>query len=226
MKTNVILKSVDRDLFGVKISQNSKGEFLSITELQKAYEKARWIYGWTDKRINDVMSNESTKERVFYILKERGLIKAEFPAFMEMVNKETLLRVLKGLGLWKTTGRGDNKMVMCDPYIWVMLCLELNPMIYAKVIMWLSDGLIMNRIEAGGEYLPMNKAINSIIDNPNYPEYSKLINKKVFQTHISGMRNLASASELREIYVIEKQIIKAIEMGWIKSENDLINYLN
>jgi hypothetical protein len=103
--------------------------------------------------------------------------------------------------------------------------MELNPMIYAKVIIWLTDSLIFDRIDAGSEYLPMNAAISKIVKSPNYAEYARLINKKVFGQHISGMRNLASAKELRQISDIEKQIISAIDMEWIKTENDLLKYL-
>ena len=226
MKNNIILSSTDRELFGITIRQNTKESFLSVSDLQKAYEKARWVYGWSDKRINDILSSIDTKERIYYLLKERDLIKAEIPVFMEMVNKEGLTKVLKGLGLYKTTGRGENKSVMSDPYIWVLLAMELNPMLYAKVIIWLTDSLIFDRIEAGNEYLPMNAKIKDIIKSPDYPKYAKLINTKVFGEHKTGMRNLASAKELRNIAEIEKTIITAIDNNWIKNENELIKFLS
>lgn len=226
MKNNVTLSSSDRELFGITIRQNTKESFLSITDLQKAYEKARWIYGWSDKRINDILSSIDTKERIYYLLKERDLIKAEISVFMDMVNKEGLTKVLKGLGLYKTTGRGSNKSVIADPYIWVLLAMELNPMLYAKVIVWLTDSLIFDRIEAGSEYLPMNAKIKEITNNPDYPKYAKLINIKVFGEHKTGMRNLASAKELRQIADIEKTIITAIDNKWINNEQQLINFLS
>jgi hypothetical protein len=134
--------------------------------------------------------------------------------------------VLKGLGLYKTTGRGENKSVMADPYIWVLLAMELNPMLYAKVIIWLTDSLIFDRIEAGSEYLPMNSKIKEIIKNPDYPKFARLINQKVFGHHQSGMRNLASSKELRKIADIEKTVITAIDNSWIKTEEDLLKFLN
>jgi hypothetical protein len=84
---------------------------------------------------------------------------------------------------------------------------------------------VFDRIDAGSEYMPMNAAIKKIVHNPNYPEYAKLINKKVFGQHLSGMRNLASAKELRLITDIEKTIISAIEMGWIKNEKEILEFL-
>lgn len=225
MKTEVIMKSTDRELFGVTIKQSSKGSFLSISDLQKAYEVARWQYGWNDKRINDIMSGIDTKERVYYLLKERDLIKAEISVFMEMVKNEGLTKVLKGLGVYKTTGRGENKSTYADPYIWVLLAMELNPMLYAKVVVWLTDTLIFDRIEAGSEFMPMNTAIKSIVPNPKYPDYAKAINTKVFGVHQSGMRQLASAKELRKITDIEKYVIKCISQGFIKNEAQLLKAL-
>lgn len=222
MKSNVVLNSTDRELFGVTIKQNTKEEFLSVTDLQTSYEKARWMHGWSDRRVNDILQAKATQERIFYLLENQSLIKTGFPAFMEMVEKEGIVKVIKGLGLWKTSGRGSEKSVYCDPYIWVLLAMELNPMIYAKVIVWLTDSLVFNRIEAGDEYKPMNSAIKSVVQNPNYIVYAKAINEKVFGQHQSGMRDLASAKELRKIADIEKFVKNAIDNGWIKSEQDIV----
>jgi hypothetical protein len=226
MKNNITLSSKDRELFGVTIRQNTKESFLSVTDLQKAYEKARWVYGWSDRKVADIMQTEVTKERMYYLLKERDLIKTNILGFTDMIEKEGLTRVLKGLGLYKTTGRGENKSVMADPYIWVLLAMELNPMLYAKVIIWLTDSLIFDRIEAGSEYLPLNSKIKEIIKNPDYPKFARLINQKVFGHHQSGMRNLASSKELRKIADIEKTVITAIDNSWIKTEEDLLKFLN
>lgn len=132
MKSNIVLKSSDRELFGITIRQNTKEQFLSVTDLQKAYEKARWKYGWSDRRISDIIQSSQTQERIYHLLKERDLIKTDFPAFMEMANKEGITKTLKGIGVYKTTGRGSDKTVMADPYIWMLFAMEFNPLVYAK----------------------------------------------------------------------------------------------
>lgn len=195
---------------------------LSVTDLQKAYEAARWQYGWSDKRVNDILSSIDTKYRLYYVLKEMNFIKAEISVFMEMVDKEGLTRVLKGLGVYKTTGRGENKQVVANPYVWMLIAMELNPMIYAKVIIWLTDSLIFDRIDAGTEYMPMNSAIKKIVHEPEFFKYAIAINQKVFGLHKTGMRNLASAKELRKIADIEKFIAQSIDMGFLKSEDDIL----
>lgn len=217
------MHSTDRELFGVKIRQSTKDSFLSVSDLQKAYEIARWQYGWSERSINWIMQTQDFKERVFYLLENQGIIKVGINSFIEMVEKEGIAKVLKGLGVYKTTGARTTKQVLANPYIWVLLAMELNPMIYAKVVIFLTDSLVFDRIEAGAEYLPMNASIKSIVANPNYPEIAKQINIKVFGHHQTGMRQLASAKELRKITDIEKYIIKIIEQGFVKNESDILN---
>ena len=64
-----------------------------------------------------------------------------------MSKKEGIAKVLKGLGVYKTTGARENKVTFTNPYIWILLAMELNPMIYAIVVTWLTDSLIFDRIE-------------------------------------------------------------------------------
>lgn len=222
MKTSVILSSTDRCLFGVTIKQDTKSQMLSVTDLQNAYERARWQYGWSERRIETVTSKIDFKERLFYILENQNIIKTSINVFMEMIEKEGLTRVMKGLGVWKATGARGNNQVYCNPYIWVLIAMEMNPMIYAKVVVWLTDSLIFNRIEAGAEYMPMNAEIKRILGNPDYTIYAKAINKKVFGEHIAGMRNLASAKELRKISDIEKMVTTALKNGWINTNEEIL----
>jgi SOS response regulatory protein OraA/RecX len=226
MKTKVTMHSGDdRNLFGVVIRQSTGEGFLSITDLQQAYEKARWMHGWGERRINHVLNTEEVKERVYELLLERNLIKMTSKEFMSLVETEGIVKALKGLKLWKTTGRGANKSVMADPYIWTLIAMELNPVVYAKVVIWLTDSLIFDRMEAGNRFLPMNSAIARIIAKPDYPKYARELNVKVFGHHMSGMRNIASSKELREIAEIEKAVTKAIEKGWINDEESLLDLI-
>lgn len=218
MESNIIMNSKDRELFGITIKQETKSGFLSVSELQKAYEIARWQYGWSERNVKNIMQTDDFKERVFYLLQNQGYIKVSILTFMEMVDKEGIAKVLKGLGVYKTTGARHSKVTFANPYIWILLAMELNPMIYAAVVTWLTDTLIFDRIEAGDEFRPMNNAIKKIIPNPDYKKYAIAINQRVFGKHLTGMRNLASAQELRKITKIEQFISQGINMSMIKDE--------
>jgi hypothetical protein len=225
MKTNQVMKSSDRVVFGITVRQETKNGFMSVTDLQQAYEKARWMHGWSERHINTILQVENTRLKVYHLLHERGLIKVGIPTFTELVDNQGIVNYLKNLGVWKTTGRGSNRNVVCDPYIWTLLAMELNPMLYAKVIIWLTDSLIFDRMDAGDKFKPMNGAISRLLAKPDYPTYAREINLRVFGEHITGMRNLASAKELRLISEIENTVTKAIEHEWVKTEEEILKLI-
>ena len=211
----------DRELFGVVIKQETKTGFMSLTDLQEAYTHARVLNGWRDKRIDHIIKQVENSERIYYLLKEQGLVNVSIDTFTEMVEKDGLIKVLKKAGVYKTTGRGENKTVMCNPYIWVLVAMELNPQLYAKVVTWLTDKLILNRIEAGN----MCKALNSALYKIKNTDFSKIaieLNKKVFGKHEAGIRNTRSKEELEKLYRLEDRLAFAIDRGYIKSTEEII----
>lgn len=224
MKTNITMRSTDRNLFGVTIRQETKTQFLSVTDLQEAYTRARVQNGWSDRRVADILSTNSSAERVYYILHEQGFIKTDFSAFMKSVEKESLVKIMKQAGAYKTCGARTNKQTMCNPYIWVMLAMELNPALYAKVVMWLTDNLIINRIEAGDKYNALCRAISKFPD-VDYRSVAKGINYIVFNEHETMIRNTATAEQLKEIDDLQKSLAFAVDMGYIKSMEALMEEL-
>lgn len=222
MKTNVTMASAqDRELFGVVIKQETKTGFMSLTDLQEAYTHARVLNGWSDHHVSDVMKTTQNWERIYYILFEQGVIKTTFSGFMEYAEEKGIVKTLKECGAYKTTGRGENKRVMCNPYIWTLIAMELNPQLYAKVITWLTDKLILNRIEAGN----MCKALNSALYKIKNPDFSRIaieLNKKTFGKHEVGIRNTRSKEELERLYRLEDRIAFAIDRGYIKTTDEII----
>jgi hypothetical protein len=83
----------------------------------------------------------------------------------------------------------------------------------------------LNLLDAGDKFKPMNGAINRVVEKPDYPKYAKEINMRVFGEHITGMRNLASAKELRLISEIENTVTKAIEHEWVKTEEEILKLI-
>lgn len=221
MKSNITMLSKDRVLFGVTIRQDTKNGFLSVTDLQEAYLRARIENGWASKNINEILSGDKGTDRVYFILKETNAIKIDYPIFIEEVKQSSLVKVLKKYNAYKTVGARENKRVMCNPYIFAMIVMEMNPLLYAKVIIWLTDNLITNRIEAGDKYNDLCRAASKFKD-VDYAKIGRALNFVVFNQHEKMLRNTATQEELREIDDIQKSLAFAINMGYIKSFNSLI----
>lgn len=221
MKTNVTMISKDRVLFGVTIRQDTKNQFLSITDLQEAYTRARIERGWVNKNINEILSGIENSDRIYFILKELGIINIEKSMFIEQVSKKSLIKVLKEYGVYKTVGARNNRHVSCNPYIWVLLAMELNPELYAKVVIWLTDNLIMNRIEAGDKYNALCRAASKFPD-VDYRVIAKGLNYIVFNVHETLIRNQATQGQLKELDDLQKMLAFSIDMGYIKSFDELV----
>ena len=228
MKTNIVLQSKDRELFGVAIRQQTKTGFLNLSDLQDVYDKERFNKGWHKKRVDHILNYDKSKsntERVYYILKKQGIINVPFSTFIEMVKNSSLTRVLKKLKAYKTTGARQTKTTWVNPYIWILIALEMHPELYANTVIWLTDKLIINRIEAGDFYKELTSAVTHF-KNVNYVRLAKGLNYIIFGRHETGIRNTATGQQLKELHRLESQLAFAINMGYIKDFNALIKELS
>lgn len=224
MKSNIILNSPDRKLLGVQIRQETATGFLNLSDLQDAYDSVRVQKGWSAKRIDHVTQTNHFKERCYYIIKKQSDTTPSFKGFMDACETEGIAKTLKESGMWKTTGRADNKATWCNPYIWVMIAMEMNPEVYAEVVVWVTDKLILNRIEAGDFYVKLTSHLSNW-QEPNYSKIAMAINKVVFGRHENGMRQSLSAKELKELADFEKILAILITDGFISDEQALMTYL-
>lgn len=228
MKTNVTMVSKgNRELFGVVIRQNTKDSMLSLSDLQEAYTRARITNGWKQKgEIQHIINEKENADRIYYILKEQAVINCEYTQFITDVEKNGIVKVLKAYGVYKTTGRGETKATYCNPYIWVLIAMELNPQLYAKVVTWLTDKLICNRIDACDLNNSLRSVISRKIENPDYAAINRALNTKIFGHHETGMRNLASEDELKRLNSLQENIAFCIERGFLKSNEDIVREIS
>ena len=221
MKTNVILESKDRELFGLRIRQQTKDGMLNLSDLQEAYTQARVKNGWVEKNLTMILTNPANLETIFYLLEKQGLIKLSLRSFIEEIDNQGFAKYMKSLGVYKTTGARETKTTWVNPYIWVMVAMELNPVIKAEVIGWLTDSLIINRIEAGNFYKTLSRAVGTL-KNVDYSRVAKGLNYCIFGKHETGLRNSGTKEELKQLERLEDKIAFAIEAGFIKTFDELI----
>lgn len=224
MKTSVILESNDRNLFGITIRQQTKDGMLNLSDLTESYTVARVKNGWPEKNIDRIMTDN--KETLFYLLEKQNIIKLPMCSFMENIENKGFAKYMKELGVYKTTGARQTKTVWVNPYIFIMVAMDLNPIFKAKVIDWITDSLIINRIEAGNFCKALNSSIQKFKpDGTQFMELAKALNHIVFGRHEVGIRNTGTKEQLKELASIEEKMAFAIDMGYIKSYNQLIEEL-
>jgi len=217
MKTNVILSSQSRLLFDVTIRQQTKTGFLNLSDLELAYASDRIINSRKERgRVQDIIAQKENAERIFFVLKETGIINSDISEFIEMCQEDGMVKTLKKLGVYKVSGARDNKTIWCNPYIWVLVAMELSPTLYAKTVVWLTDRLVFNRIESGEMYKGLTKSVSVFFD-VDYPALARALNHVVFGKHETAIRNTGSEEQLHELQRLENNLSFSIDAGFIKS---------
>ena len=246
---NIIMKSKDRILFDVVIRQDTKDSFLSLSDLNEAYIRAREINGWSEKHLDDILKTNSNIERIYYIIREQifnevdkttktsfyekeEIHKTEnsrfyenypdYHSFKKVVDEIGLPKVLKQLHLYRMTGRGENRKVMCNPYIWVLVAMEMNPILYAKVVGWITDGLILRRIEASTLNKKLADAIKNNFSNPEYWKINVALNERVYGEHMRGIRNTSKEQGLVSLNGLQEVMAYLINHGIIHNQEELL----
>ncbi len=144
MVTEVIMK---RDLFGMEISQKSKSEFFSATDLVFAGNTWRSINRLPPFDIRAYWKRKSTEEFI-----------AELEAKYGEVKKSA-------------KGRGQHTWV--HPFLFIDIALEISPTLKIEVYQWLFDSLIALRNDSGDSYKKMTGCLYQQCENKS--QFPKLI---------------------------------------------------
>jgi len=127
MKTEVIMQ---RQLFGETISQKSKSEFFSATDLVRAGNKWRLANGQNIFNLSQYLKAKSTLE------------------FVEALTAKYNLSPV-------SVGRGRNSQTWVHPLLFIDIALSISPNLKIEVYEWLFDYLIKNRNDSGDSYKAM-----------------------------------------------------------------------
>lgn len=218
--------SSSKILFGVPIRCDEETSFMSLTDLQEAYLRKRIVEGWSDKRIEGVLSNRNSSERIYYVIKDKYIRGISLSSFINDVNNTSLVKTLKSLGVYKSTGRGSNRLVMCAKEIWMMVAMELHPSIYNECIKMfgssdISDNAIIY-IRGRNEYNDMYRLLSSFFSSDDIDRIILAINKSVTgDCH----KYLYTKQESERIVCIQRDICKFMKRGMFESVDDVIDIL-
>lgn len=233
MKTNVVLNSESRELLGRNISVMSKDGFVCITEAMQVLTEKRAKMGLAPKQLSHIMESKDFQEKAVELINQltnRGLLVSRRNILSNNVLKMNSLQDLYKMDLAYKKGRGEDQRWFINPYLFVMIALELDPEIYATVIIWLTDGFIEDRNMAGDAYVQMSAALYKMVDDRDkFKDYisrvAKAINFIVFNKHEDGIRNTATRNQLNEIVTLENEIHCLLRDEFIKDYQGLIKYM-
>lgn len=131
MVTEVILK---RELLGGHVSQKSKSEFFSATDLEMIGNKWRILNGKPMFDMNVYFKRKSTIE------------------FMEEIENRYNTKV-------KINSKGKNGHTWVHPLLFIDMALDISPTLKIEVYEWIFDKLIQFRNDSGDSYKEMCGAL-------------------------------------------------------------------
>lgn len=144
MVTEVILK---RELFGEEISQKSKSEFFSATDLVKAGNKWRMANELNEFNLSQYLKAKSTKE------------------FIDELEKKYEVKCV-------STGRGSKSNTWVHPLLFIDIALSISPKLKVEVYDWLFDHLVKFRNSSGDSYKEMSGALYVLYGNKKeFPDF-------------------------------------------------------
>ena len=165
MKTEVIMK---RTLFGSEISQKSKSEFFSATDLLRAGNKYRVMNGIDVVTLKNYWNNTANVE------------------FMNELELQ--------YGKIRTDGRGKGTHTWVHPLLFIDIALWLNPKLKVEVYRWLQDHLLQFRNDSGSSYNRMTGALYKVAKNKSkFPQSIQMVARYIRLE--CGVKNWETATE-------------------------------
>lgn len=179
------------------VTQRTKDGMFNATELLKQWNQ----FNGSKKELKEFFENKSTKE------------------YLQILESE--LNSNGGNSPYLST-RGNNGGTWMHPYLFIDFAMWINPRFKYDVIRFVYDQLIQFRHDAGDNYRGLTKALTRF-NNVNYPQVAKGLNYIVFGIHDSELRQKASELQLKELTELQNKLAFAIDMGYIRSFDELIN---
>ena len=153
MKTAVVMK---REIFGSTVSQNSKTEMFSATDLVKIGNKWRIANDLPVFTMKSWLNNKSTKEFI-----------------SELEDKY-------GVGNVKKSARGKGSHTWFHPLLFIDMALAISPRLKIEAYEWLFDNLIKYRNEGGDSYKSMCGVLYvRTTRKTNFPQYITDVANKI-----------------------------------------------
>lgn len=184
-----------------KVTQRTKDGFFCATELLAQWNEKSGM----KKEVTKFFDLQSTSELIKVIMEREDL----------NTQDSTYLKT-----------RGKNGGTWMHPILFIDFAMWINPKFKYDVIKFVYDEMIKFRNLAGDAYPRMCAAVHSILPKDVFKQkvsdLAKSLNIIVYGKHESEMRNkVGDEAKIRELYELEQQIAQWIDLGFIKSYQEL-----
>ena len=196
MKTNQIMV---RQMGNLEVHQRTKDGYFNATVLLKQWNKLNG----TKKEIASFLKMDQTKAFLEVLVNEEGLNTAKSPYLAT---------------------RGKQGGTWMHPILYIKFAMWINPRFEYFALKFIHDQLIEVRRSAGDNYIGLTSALGRYNDT-DYAKVAQALNYIVFGRHQSGIRNFATQSQLEELDRLQQQFAFAIDMGLIRSFDQLLDKL-
>ena len=205
MITNQIMK---RPLADFTVEQRTKDGYFCLTGLLNNWN----LKMGTKKELKDYFENKGTQEFVKALADEENLHGDKSPYV------KSKARLDRGGGTWG------------HPLLFIDFAMWLNPHFKVKVLKFVSDQMLTYRNEAGDAYKQLSSAMSKICTPHQMKRYmpilGKGINYIVAGHHEHQLRNEYGTEEKqKEYFELEKQVAMLVNEGFLRTPEDVANYL-
>lgn len=221
MKSN---QEMVRRIENFAVTQRTSDGFFDGSELLRQWNA---VDGNARRRMNEFLESPKVKDFINALADDESHRRKTDNGDNQQVTEEDLIKHVKGR--ISKNGRTPDKVWM-NPILFIKFAMWINPTFEVKVLRFVYDEMIKYRNEAGDAYREMSSAVGKIVPADFMPKamqkVAEALNWIVFGNHEKMARNKhGDEGKQRELYQLEKNITDLINDGFIKSYDNLINYL-
>lgn len=203
MKTNQVMI---RKMGDFDVSQRTKDGMFNATALLKQWNAQD---GVAQRKLDNYFASAKTTE------------------FIDTIIEREKLNTPKMVYL-KT--RGNNGGTWMHPLLFIDFAMWINPSFKYDVLKFVYDQMIKYRNDSGDAYKLLSSAVGSIVPKNDMRKYmqtiAKGINYIIVGRHEHMVRNECGTEEIqKEYFELEKQVAMLINDGFLKTGEEVVNYL-
>jgi hypothetical protein len=200
MKTNVLMQ---RTMGGLLFTQRTKDSYFSATQLLSQWNKLEKT-AKKDREVSRFLHLDTTQNFI-----------------NELVDAEIIHTHLEGYHTSRAN-KGENAGTWMHPYLFIKFAMWLSPKFEVECIKFIHDSLIANRKLAGTNYSLLSSS-GMKLKGYNFSEIAIAMQWIVFGSKGKNLRQTASEDQLKELYELEQKLSFAIDMGYIKTYEQLLS---